>query len=55
MKLIPTKSTLADGRKIINAYKVTLTKSEVEKAGYKAGDEFNAEYAKDKIILKKKS
>lgn len=53
MKLIASKSTLADGKKIINAYKITLTKSEVEKAGFKAGDEFKAEYTKEEIVLKK--
>lgn len=54
MKLIPTKVTLADGRKLINGYKVTLTKSQVEKIGLKSGDELVATYEKDKIILTKK-
>lgn len=54
MKLIATKTTLADGRKIINAYKVTLTKSEVERIGLKAGDELKAKYEKNKITLTKK-
>lgn len=54
MKLIPTYTYLASGEKLINAYKVTLTKSEMEKAGFKAGDELMAQYKKNKIILIKK-
>lgn len=53
MKLVATKVTLASGGKLINGYKVTLAKTEVEKAGFKAGDEFKAEFKKDSIILKK--
>ena len=53
MKLIPTKVTLADGSKLINGYKVTLKKSEIEKAGFKSGDELKATYEKDVITLKK--
>lgn len=54
MKLTANKVTLASGDKLINGYKIMLAKSEVEKAGFKAGDEFEPEYKSDKIILKKK-
>lgn len=53
MKLIPTNVYKADGSKLINGYKITLAKTEVEKAGFQAGDEFQAEFKKDRIILKK--
>lgn len=51
MKLIATRQPLVNGKKIINAYKVTLKKSEVEKAGFKAGDRLKAKYEKCKITL----
>lgn len=53
MRLQATNVTLATGKKLINGYKVTLAKTEVEKAGFKAGDEFKAEYKKDHIILRR--
>lgn len=53
MKLIPTHVYKADGTKLINGYKVTLSKVETQKAGFKAGDELKAEFKKDCIILKK--
>lgn len=54
MRLNANKITLASGNKLINGYKVMLTKSEVEKAGFHEGDELEAEYLNEKIILKKK-
>lgn len=54
MKLSANKITLASGEKLVNGYKLMLTKSEIEKAGFHAGDEFEAKYQKDKIILTKK-
>ena len=54
MKLSANKLTLASGEKLVNGYKLMLTKSEIEKAGFHAGDEFEAKYQKDKIILTKK-
>lgn len=53
MKLVPTKVTKANGEKLINGYRITLSKSECERHGYKAGDELKAEFSEDKIILKK--
>lgn len=53
MKLIATKVSLANGGKLVNGYRVMLTKSEVEKAGFKEGDELVATYSQDKIILEK--
>lgn len=53
MKLIPTKVTLADGSKLINGYKITLTKSEIEKTNFKAGDELKVKYEKDKLTITK--
>jgi len=55
MKLLPTKVTLADGSKLINGYKVTLSKVECEKYGFKGGDELKAEFSKNEIKLKKES
>lgn len=53
MKLHPTKVTLASGQKLINGYRVALSKVECEKYGYKAGDELKAEYTETEIILRK--
>lgn len=53
MKLTPTYAYLKNGKRIINGYKVTLTKSEVEKIGLRAGDELQATYEKERIVLKK--
>ena len=53
MKLIPTRTILASGERIINAYKVTLTKSAIEKLGWKAGDDLKAKYEKDRIVITK--
>lgn len=53
MKLIPTKVTLADGSKLINGYKVTFAKTEIERIGLKAGDELKPKYEKGKITLTK--
>lgn len=54
MRLTANKVTLASGAKLVNGYKIMLAKSEVEKAGFKAGDELEAQYKKDRIILIKK-
>lgn len=54
MKLLPTKVTLADGSKLINGYKVTLSKVECEKYGFKAGDILEAKFERGKIVLVKK-
>ena len=54
MRLTANKVTLASGVKLVNGYKIMLAKSEVEKAGFKAGDELEAQYKKDRIILIKK-
>lgn len=54
MKLTANKVTLASGNKLVNGYKLMLTKSETEKAGFKAGDELEAKYQKGKITLTKK-
>ena len=54
MKLISSKVTLANGEKLISSYKLTLKKSDIEKHGFKAGDEFIATYEDGKIILTKK-
>lgn len=53
MKLVPTKVTLANGNKLISGYRVTLSKTECEKNGFKAGDEFKAEFSENEIKLKK--
>ena len=53
MKLVSTKVPLASGQKIINGYRITLKKTECEKFGYKAGDEFKATFYEDKIILER--
>lgn len=54
MKLQPTYVYKATGDRLINAYKVTLSKVETEKAGFKAGDELVASFKNEKIILEKK-
>lgn len=54
MKLQPTSVYKADGTRLINGYKVTLSKVEMEKAGFKGGDELMATYKPNKIILEKK-
>lgn len=53
MRLTPNKVTLASGKKLVNGYKIMLPKLEVENF-FKAGDEFVAEFKKDRIILKLK-
>ena len=53
MKLVPTKVTLANGQKLVNGYRVTLSKTECEKNGFKAGDEFKAEFTETEIKLTK--
>lgn len=54
MKLQPTYVYKATGDRLINAYKVTLSKVEVEKAGFKAGDELTPTFKQGKITIEKK-
>lgn len=54
MKLQPTNVYRADGTRLINGYKVTLSKIECEKNGFQGGDELIPTYKKGKIILEKK-
>lgn len=54
MKLQPTYVYKASGLRLINAYKITLSKVELEKSGFKAGDELEAKFEKEKIVIKKK-
>ena len=54
MKLIPTCIYKADGTRLINGYKVTLSKIECEKNGFKAGDELEAIFKNNEITIKKK-
>ena len=54
MKLNASKVYLASGKKIINGYRITLAKTEVEKAGFKAGDELKATFKNGKITITKK-
>lgn len=53
MKLQPTYVYKATGERLINAYKITLSKVETEKAGFKAGDELKVKFEKEKITIKK--
>ena len=53
MRLSTSKVALASGGRLISGYRLMFKKSEIEKAGFKEGDEFEATYEKDKIILKK--
>ena len=52
MKLMPTYTYLSNGEKIINSYRVALQKTQVEQAGFCAGQELIAEYKDNVIILK---
>ena len=55
MKINATYTNLVNGGRLIGGYKVSLTKSKVEKSGFKNGDEVNIEYKKDKIIITRKA
>lgn len=52
-RIIATKTTLADGSKIIAGYKVALQKVEMERCGFKAGDEVKVTYSKGEVRIKK--
>lgn len=54
MKLQPTNVYKADGTRLINGYKVTLSKVECEKNGFKAGDELEVIFKNNEIKIKKK-
>lgn len=54
MKLNATYVHLASGNKIVNGYKIALTKTKVEKAGFVAGEDVDVIYSKDKIVIKKR-
>lgn len=54
MKLCPTYVHLASGNKIVNGYKIGLTKSQVEKSGFVAGEDVDIIYSKNKIVIKKR-
>lgn len=43
-----------NGEKSIKGYRIALQKTEVESAGFKATDELEIEYKKEKIIITKK-
>ena len=53
MKINAVYKGLVNGGKIIGGYKISLTKSMVEKSGFKNGEEVDVEYKKGKIIIKK--
>lgn len=54
MKLYAVYVRLANGDKIVSGYKISLTKSKTELAGFKNGEDVDVKYQKDKIIIKKK-
>lgn len=54
MKINATYSRLASGEKIIGAYKISLTKSKTEQAGFVNGEDVDVKYLKNKIIITKK-
>ncbi len=43
-----------DGKKSVKGYRIALQKTEVENAGFKADDELEIEYKKEKIVITKK-
>ena len=54
MRINATYTRLVNGGRLIGGYKISLTKTKVERAGFKNGDEVEIEYKKDKIIIRKK-
>lgn len=54
MKINAVYTPLVNGGKIIGGYKISLTKSQVEKSGFQNGEDVEIEYKKGKIIIKKK-
>ena len=53
MRLHGVYSHLASGDKILCGYKIALTKSKVEQAGFENGEDVEIRYLKDRIIIKK--
>lgn len=53
-KLTATKVKLATGKHLISGYKVALPKTEMEKCGFKAGDELSITYRKGEVRISHK-
>lgn len=53
-KLTAIKSTKADGSKTIAGYKIALPKVELEKCGFKEGDELKVVVNKEVIRISRK-
>ena len=53
-KLIPSKQTKANGDKFIAGYKVSLAKTEMERCGFKSGDDLDIIYKEGEVRIKKK-
>ena len=51
MKITPSYYYTKGGQRAINGYKLPLTKSATEEAGFKRGDEVNIKYEKGKITI----
>lgn len=54
MKINAIYVRLANGNKIVSGYKISLTKSKTEQAGFCDGEDVDIKYFKDRIIIKKK-
>lgn len=53
-KLTATKVKLATGKYLISGYKVALPKLEMEKCGFKAGDELELSFKKGLVRISRK-
>lgn len=53
-KLTATKVTKADGNKLVAGYKVALPKTELERYGFKEGDELKVTVEKGEIRISRK-
>lgn len=53
-KLIATKQFKANGDRFIAGYKVSLPKTEMERCGFKEGDELTISYKEGEVRIKKK-
>lgn len=53
-KLTASKVTKANGEKLIAGYKIALPKVELEKCGFKEGDELKVEVKKEGIRISRK-
>lgn len=53
-KLTATKVKLASGKYLTSGYKVALPKIEMEKCGFKEGDEIEIKISKRTVLIKKK-